>query len=128
MVQVQHRLGVSERRACRVVGQPRGTQRQIAHVADDEAGLTRRMVALASEYGRYGYRRVTALLRGEGGRVNHKRVARLWRREGLKVPRSSRSGVGYGWRTGRASGCGPRIGITSGRMTSSATARRRAAR
>ena len=44
------------------------------------------MIALASQYGRYGYRRVTALLRGEGWRVNHKRVARLWRREGLKVP------------------------------------------
>ena len=38
------------------------------------------------EYGRYGYRRITAMLRREGWRVNHKRVARLWRREGLKVP------------------------------------------
>ena len=44
------------------------------------------MVELASEYGRYGYRRVTALLRAEGFKVNHKRVERLWRREGLKVP------------------------------------------
>ena len=44
------------------------------------------MVELASEYGRYGYRRVTAFLRQEGFRVNHKRVERLWRREGLKVP------------------------------------------
>ena len=45
-----------------------------------------RMVELASEYGRYGYRRVTAMLRGEGWIVNHKRVERLWRQEGLKVP------------------------------------------
>jgi len=45
-----------------------------------------RVVALASQYGRYGYRRITALLRGEGWQVNHKRVARLWRQEGLKVP------------------------------------------
>jgi transposase InsO family protein len=45
------------------------------------------MVHLASEYGRYGYRRITALLRNEGWRVNHKRVERLWRREGLKVPK-----------------------------------------
>ena len=45
------------------------------------------MVELASEYGRYGYRRITALLRQRGWRVNHKRVERLWRREGLKVPR-----------------------------------------
>jgi putative transposase len=48
--------------------------------------LVRRMVALASEYGRYGYRRVTALLQAEGFRVNHKRIERLWRQEGLKVP------------------------------------------
>ena len=41
---------------------------------------------LASAYGRYGYRRITALLRGEGWHVNHKRVERIWRREGLKVP------------------------------------------
>ncbi len=52
----------------------------------DEPMLVRRMVELASEYGRYGYRRVTALLRAEGLRVNHKRVERLWRQEGLKVP------------------------------------------
>jgi putative transposase len=45
-----------------------------------------RITALAGEYGRYGYRRITALLRQEGWRVNHKRVERLWRREGLKVP------------------------------------------
>jgi transposase InsO family protein len=48
--------------------------------------LTAAIVRLASAYGRYGYRRITALLRGEGWRVNHKRVERIWRREGLKVP------------------------------------------
>jgi len=77
---------VSERRACQVLGQPRATQRRPAHVPDDEPPLVRRMVELAAQYGRYGYRRVTALLRAEGFRVNHKRVERLWRREGLKVP------------------------------------------
>jgi putative transposase len=46
----------------------------------------KRIVEMASEYGRYGYRRVTALLRGEGWQVNHKRVERIWRQEGLKVP------------------------------------------
>jgi transposase InsO family protein len=56
-------------------------------VADDEALLVERVVALASEYGRYGYRRVTVLLRNEGWRVNHKRVERIWRAEGLRVPR-----------------------------------------
>jgi putative transposase len=79
-------LRVSERRACRVLGQSRSTQRYEPCVADDEAVLTERIVALASEYGRYGYRRVTALLRAEGWRVNHKRVERIWRSEGLKVP------------------------------------------
>jgi transposase InsO family protein len=56
-------------------------------ISDDEDRLTARIVALAGEYGRYGYRRVTALLQREGWRVNHKRVERIWRREGLKVPR-----------------------------------------
>ncbi len=78
---------VSERRACRVLDQPRSTQRRKEHVPSDEPRLVRRMVDLASGYGRYGYRKITALLREEGWRVNHKRVERLWRREGLKVPR-----------------------------------------
>jgi transposase InsO family protein len=45
-----------------------------------------RIIELATKYGRYGYRRITALLRHEGWRANHKRVERLWRREGLRVP------------------------------------------
>ena len=80
-------LRVSERRACRVLGQARSTQRRSPKVRDDEDALTRRIIELASCYGRYGYRRITALLRREGWRVNHKRVERIWRREGLKVPR-----------------------------------------
>ena len=77
---------VSERRACRVIGQSRSTQRRVEQTPSDEEQLVKRMVELASEYGRYGYRRIGALLRQEGFLVNHKRVARLWRREGLKVP------------------------------------------
>jgi putative transposase len=69
-----------------VLGQARSTQRHGAAVADDEALLTARITELAQAYGRYGYRRITALLRAEGWRVNHKRVQRIWRREGLKVP------------------------------------------
>jgi transposase InsO family protein len=53
---------------------------------DDEEPLVAQMVALASQFGRYGYRRITALLWLDGWQVNHKRVERLWRREGLKVP------------------------------------------
>ena len=77
---------VSERRACRVLGQPRTTQRYAAVARSDEDALTAAIICLASQYGRYGYRRITALLRTEGWHVNHKRVERIWRREGLKVP------------------------------------------
>ena len=85
--QVRDKYGVSERHACRVLGQPRTTQRYQPNIADDEELLTATIVHLASQYGRYGYRRITALLRVEiGGHVNHKRVERIWRREGLKVP------------------------------------------
>lgn len=49
--------------------------------------MVARITVLASQYGRYGYRRITAILKNEGWKVNHKRVERLWRREGLKVPR-----------------------------------------
>ncbi len=75
-----------ERRACKLLGQPRATQRYLPAVRDDEAPLTRRIIELASMFGRYGYRRITALSRGEGWWVNHKRVERIWRREGLNVP------------------------------------------
>ena len=79
-------LHISERRACRVLGQPRATQRRVPRVDDEEERLTARMIEMASSYGRYGYRRITALLRREGFGVNHKRVEMIWRREGLKVP------------------------------------------
>ena len=78
---------IAERRACRVLGQPRSTQRRLVKPPGDEGALTRDIVALASKYGRYGYRRVTAMLHTEGWVVNHKRVERIWRREGLKVPK-----------------------------------------
>jgi putative transposase len=80
-------LGVSERRACRVLGQPRSTQRHHVTLAEGEARLVSRIIELAKTYGRYGYRRITALLHREGWRVNHKKVERIWRQEGLKVPR-----------------------------------------
>ena len=67
--------------------QPRTTQRYVPRPAADEQALTERIIELAREYGRYGYRRVTALLRMEGWLVNRKRVQRIWRREGLKVPK-----------------------------------------
>ena len=70
-----------------MLGQARSTQQYRAKVPEDEAALVERMTQLATQYGRYGYRRITALLRRDGWRVNHKKIERLWRREGLRVPR-----------------------------------------
>lgn len=75
---------MSERRACRVVGQCRATQQYVPSQTADEDRLRNRIIALAHEYGRYGYRRIIALLHQEGWQVNHKRVERIWRQEGLR--------------------------------------------
>ena len=83
---VGERLGVSERHACRVLDQHRSVQRYEAQPREDEDALTAAIIQLASQFGRYGYRRITALLRNAGWDVNHKRVERIWRREGLRVP------------------------------------------
>jgi len=77
---------VSQRRVCRALGQPRSSQRYVALPRNGEKELTEKMRALALRHPRYGYRRVTVLLRREGWRINIKRVHRLWRKEGLKVP------------------------------------------
>lgn len=83
---VRRELHVSERRACAALGQHRSTQRKTP--SDDEAELTADVVALARQYGRYGYRKIAELLRTTAGWVvNDKRVERIWRLEGLKVPR-----------------------------------------
>ncbi|MCL7959776.1 MAG: IS3 family transposase [marine benthic group bacterium] len=87
VMHVVKKFGASERRACRVLGQVRSTQRRQARKRPDEEALRTDVVKLASRYGRYGYRRVTALLRAEGWVVNHKRVERIWRQEGLRVPK-----------------------------------------
>jgi HTH-like domain len=80
------KFDVSERLACRVLGQHRSTQRKASKGRADDAALTADVVALATQYGRYGYRRIAALLRAAGWAVNVKRVERIWRQEGLKVP------------------------------------------
>ena len=79
-------LGVSERRACRTLGQHRSTQRKIPCGLPDEERLTEDIIALTRDYGRYGYRMIAGMLNNSGWHVNHKRVERIWRREGLKVP------------------------------------------
>ncbi len=80
------KFSISERFACKVLGQHRSTQRKKPTGRPDEEALTADITRLASRYGRYGYRRITAMLRSEGWTVNAKRVERIWRREGLKVP------------------------------------------
>ena len=82
-------IHVSERRVCRALGQPRSTQRYRGKEPDEEELLTERIVTLASQYGRYGYRRFTAMLQREGWQVNHKRLERIWRQEGLESARQA---------------------------------------
>ena len=79
-------MGISERRACLVIGQARSTQRYEPIIKEDEEALRADIIKLATRYGRYGTPRVTALLKLSGWRVNEKRVERIWRQEGLKVP------------------------------------------
>ena len=85
---ISQKLAVSERRACKVLKQARATQRRNLSPPSDEKQLTDDIIALATKYGRYGYRRITAILNNQKHwRVNHKRGERIWRREGLKVPK-----------------------------------------
>jgi putative transposase len=83
---IRGELAVSERRICRALGQHRSTQRRRPRGRLDEDRLVADMIELARQYGRYGYRRIAALLQDAGWLVNDKRVERLWRHEGLKVP------------------------------------------
>jgi putative transposase len=87
---LQDRLGVSERRACRYVGQHRSTQRREPCVAPDDGALRGRLREISRDRPRWGYRRAHAVLRGEGWTLNRKRVQRLWREEGLRVPQKRR--------------------------------------
>ena len=89
-VKLQREFTVSERRACRVLDQPRASHRYAAQPASDEAALVARILELVRAHPRYGYRFMTAKLRQEGWHVNAKRIYRLWRREGLKVPKKKR--------------------------------------
>lgn len=90
MEHVREEYRLTERHACRLLGQWRGTQRYEPMLRTDEDTLTQAIVALATRYGRYGYRRVTALLQRAGWSVGKDRVQRIWRREGLKVPPKQR--------------------------------------
>lgn len=90
---VRRRFGFSERRACAVVGLPRATARYRARGRAEDGHLRRRLLTLAGERPRFGYRRLHALLRREGVVVNHKRIERLYREDGLAVRRRGRKRV-----------------------------------
>jgi putative transposase len=79
-------LPVSERRACAALGQHRSTQRRVPRGREDGERLTADVIELARHYGRYGYRKIAALLRQAGWSVSDGRVERIWKRQGLKVP------------------------------------------
>ena len=87
---LQDRLGLSERRACRYVGQHRSTQRHVAPVAVDEQALRAELRRISRRRPRWGYRRAHQLLLDEGWQLNRKRTQRLWREEGLRVPQRRR--------------------------------------
>jgi len=79
-------MDVSERRACKVISQPRMTQRYKIKQPDRDKALTTEIKKLAKRHKRYGYRMIAAKLRQSGWIVNHKRVQRIWQKEGLQVP------------------------------------------
>ena len=79
-------MEVSERRACKVISQPRMTQRYKTKQPDKDKALTAEINKLAKRYKRYGYRMITAKLRQDGWIVNHKRIQRIWQKQGLQIP------------------------------------------
>lgn len=89
MAKLKERHGASERRACKITGQARSTQRREPQPNEEEKRLRARILELVRQWPRRGYKYMTQLLRREGWRVNPKRVLRIWREEGLRVPRKA---------------------------------------
>ena len=87
---LQERLGVSQRRACQIVGQHRSTQRYALAEADPDRDLRAELRKFAKDHSRWGYRRAHAVLQRRGWAVNRKKVQRIWREEGLRVPPKKR--------------------------------------
>jgi hypothetical protein len=115
------RLGYSQRRICRALGISRSAVRYEPQPRVDESALTGSIVGLAGQYGRYGYRRVHALLESQGWQISHGRVMRIWRREGLKVPSKQPNEAGCGSTMVPASGCAPSGPTMCGPGTSCST-------
>jgi putative transposase len=83
---VRHHLRYAERRICRALHVTRSSVRYVPQPRSDEASLTKAVIEVAGQFGRYGYRRVHALLMAKGWSLSRSRVERIWKREGLKVP------------------------------------------
>ena len=121
---LQDRFRVSQRRASRLAGQNRNTQRRPTPIADIEEGKLRsRIRELARRHGRWGRRLVYRRLRLDGWSVNHKRVQRIWREEGLQRGACRASGSALVPQAAQGSCLEPNIRITCGRSTSSSTRR-----
>lgn len=114
--------GVSQRRACKIIGQPRMTQRYTEKPNPQKEKLRARVIELATEYGRYGYRQITSMLNNEGWKVGRDAVYTIWREEGLQVPQKQPKKKGFGWLTGPVSASDHCIPITSGHTTLFTTA------
>lgn len=99
---LEDRLGLSERRACRITGQHRSTQRQRPRRTDRDNALRAELRSLSREHPRWGYRKAWACLREQGWETNRKRIQRLWREEGLRVPRRRRKRYRLGSSTAQA--------------------------
>ena len=100
---LQGRFGVSERRACKLVGQARSTQRRALVAPDDQERRLRAWLrAFSARHPRWGFRKAAACARRAGFEANRKRVQRLWREEGLLVPckRRKRAPLGIGVQVG----------------------------
>ena len=87
---VREQTGSSERKICAVLGQNRTTQRYTSSVREFSVLVRQAVINYASEYGRYGYRAITDLLRMDGWGISYNRVERIWKQEGLKVPAKQR--------------------------------------
>jgi len=116
---LQDRLGLSERRACRYVGQHRSTQRHEALTAEDDAALRTELRSISRRRPRWGYRRAHQLLLDQEWMINRKRTQRLWREEGLRVPRGRRKRQRLGDWTVPAERPRAERPITCGRSTTS---------
>jgi transposase InsO family protein len=91
VAELQLKFATSERRACGVLGIPRSTQRYVVQPRTDEVAICQRLRTMVRQRPRFGYRRLTQLLKREGWNVNSKRIHRLCRSEGLKVRQTVRN-------------------------------------